>query len=256
MKHIYVLLSFPLLMTSCNLASLGTGGLVVLFALLFGAMAAMFFFVAKRKKKAENTASGFSREVREMLSKISDPQAKIIALEQLIERINTDSRYKKDTSWRDKVLSKVYQQMASVYYSLGDEGKVIDVCTQIIALEPAHMMSYYNRGTLYGNHERYDEAIKDLTEAIDLDSNYANGYNNRGLIHHKMGEYAKAAADFEQAIQLDPTPISYYNRGNAYAALGDKEKALADYRKALSIDLDDHSGIAHNVQIAIDAILS
>lgn len=252
MKRIYILL-FPLLFSSCTVIdSMGSVGVIVLFAVLMLSMIGMFVYVAKKKKQAEQTASGFSRSVKAMIDKINNPKDKIKALEQTIERINNDETYKKTTAWRDSLLSKVYQHLAAVYFSLNLDDKVIEACTEIIALEPGHMMSYYNRGSLYSNIGEYEKALKDLSEAIRIDSSYASAYNNRGLVYDRMGEHDKAIIDFGYAIELEESPIAYFNRANTYVEIKEYEKALANYNTALALDPEDSANLQDEIKKTID----
>ncbi|WP_165020680.1 tetratricopeptide repeat protein [Dysgonomonas sp. ZJ279] len=252
MKQLYILL-FPFLFTSCNVVdSMGTTGIIILFAILMLAMIGMFMYVAKKKKQAEQTATGFSRDVKAMIDKLGNPKDKIKALEQTIDRIKADETYKKTTAWRDSLLSKVYQHMAAVYFTMNEEEKVIETCTEIIALEPGNMMSYYNRGSLYSNRGQYEKALKDLTEAISIDSSYASTYNNRGLVYDKMGQHEKAIIDFGYAIELEESPIAYFNRANTYMELNDYEKAIIDYKTVLEIDTEDLTDLRNDVEKALD----
>lgn len=254
MKQIIIFL-VPLFFTSCDVVgNMGTTGLILLFVILILLFAAMFFYVAKKRKQADQTVIKFSNDVKQMLDKLNDPNDKIHALEQLVERINNDEQYKKNTSWRDSVLSKVYQHQALVYYKLGDTDKIIESCSHIIQCEPSHMMSYYNRGSLYGNRGEYDKAIKDLSDAILLDPAYASAYNNRGLAYEKTGDYSKAIADFSHAIELDPTPVSYFNRANSYVEIQEFDQAKKDYSRAIELDPLDESQIRNNIDMAMEYI--
>lgn len=254
MKQI-VILGLSLILTSCDIASnTGTAGLIILFAVLIASLCTMFFYVAKKKKQADQTANKFSNDVKLMLDKLNDPNDKIRALEQLIDRINKDEQYKKNAAWRDSILSKVYQHMALVYYKLGDNDKIIEACSHVLSCEPSHMMSYYNRGSLYGNKGEYEKAIKDLSDAINLDPSYSSAYNNRGLAYEKLGDYEKAIADFGHAIELDPTAIAYYNRANSYVEHGEYELAKNDYKKAIELDPLDETQIRKGIDSALEYI--
>ncbi len=64
--------------------------------------------------------------------------------------------------------------------------------------------AYYNRGLVYQNLEKYDEAIEDYTKAIHLDPDFALAYNNRGVVYHNLEKYDEAIEDYTEAIRLDP----------------------------------------------------
>lgn len=247
----------PFIFVSCkpeSLMSIGITGIVGLFILMFILFAFMFYLIAKRKKQGERSLVRFNNDVYIALNKLSTPQQKISMLETLIERINNDEKYKKDTEWRDKVLVKTYMHLSIIYYQIGDEMQTLNTCSKIIELDPKDGMAHYNRGSIYSNMGLYDKALVDLNQTIDLLPDYASAYNNRGLVHEKMEHYDKALADFSEAIKLENSPISYYNRGNTHYEIGKYSDALADYRSALeNIDTTNDDNFEKELQISIKA---
>lgn len=257
MKRIYILLFTPLLLTSCNIAdNIGLWGIVILFALMFILFGTMLFFIMKKKRQADKSLAKFSANIQQMLNKFDSTQEKIDTLKILIERINNDEQYKKDTTWRDQVLAKAYLFLATQYHNIGDEVQTLHTCTKIIELDPKDWMTYYNRGSLYSNMGMYEKALQDLNETIDLMPRYANAYNNRGLVYDKLGHHESAIEDYTQAIELEPTPIAYYNRANTYAEMNEYENALIDYRTFIDFDEDDDLGLKATVENEISILES
>lgn len=255
MKYIYIS-TILFLFSSCtsNIASIGMLGVIGLFALMFILFAVMFFMIAKRKKQGEKSLVKFNNDVHLSLNKLSTPQQKISMLKSLIERINNDEKYKKDTEWRDKVLVKTYMHLATVYYKMGDEMQTLNACNKIIELDDKDGMTFYNRGSIYSNMRLYEKALHDLNSTIELLPDYASAYNNRGLVHEKMEHYPEALQDFSKAIELDSSPIAYYNRGNTHFEIEDYSKALEDYETALSeIDSNNQSELKEELEISIKA---
>ncbi|HEC56454.1 MAG TPA: tetratricopeptide repeat protein [Candidatus Syntrophoarchaeum butanivorans] len=102
-----------------------------------------------------------------------------------------------------------------------------------------HAKAYYNRGLVYAEQEKYDEAIKDFDKAIELNPDDAEAYHNRGIAYTKLGEYDEAIKDFDKAIELNPDDAeAYHNRGNAYARLGEYERAREDMLHAGNLFTD------------------
>ncbi|WP_236263991.1 tetratricopeptide repeat protein [Dysgonomonas sp. Marseille-P4677] len=233
---------------------IGITGVIVLFAFMFILFAIMFYMIAKRKKQGEKSLVKFNNDVYIALNKLSTPQQKINMLNTLIERINNDEKYKKDTEWRDKVLVKTYMHLSIIYYQTGDEMQTLNTCSKIIELDPKDGMAYYNRGSIYSNMGLYDKALTDLNQTIELLPDYASAYNNRGLVHEKMEHYDKALADFGEAIKLEGSPIAYYNRGNTYYEIINYQEALNDYQTALEIlDTNNDSDLKKELEISIKA---
>ena len=212
----------------------------------------MFFLIAKRKKQGEKSLVKFNNDVHVSLSRLDTPQQKINMLNVLIDRINDDEKYKKDTEWRDKVLVKTYMHLATIYYQMGEEMQALNTFTKIIDLDSTDGMAYYNRGSIYSNMRLYDKALQDLNRTIELLPDYGSAYNNRGLVHERMEHYEEALSDFNNAIELEGSPIAYYNRGNTHFEMENYSDALADYTTALSeIDHDSESDLLSELEVSI-----
>lgn len=249
--------SLPLLFTSCasSIVNIGIIGIIAIFGIMLLLFSLMFFLIARRKKQGEKSLVKFNNDVYIALNKLETPQQKVNMLTALIERINDDEKYKKDTEWRDKVLVKTYMHLAIAYYQLGDEMQTLNVCSQIIELDPKDAMSYYNRGSIYSNMGLYDKALLDLDKTIELQSDYASAYNNRGLVHEKMEHYEEALADYNEAIRLEDSPIAYYNRGNTYYELEEYNKALNDYQTVLDkLDNNNQADLRKEVEASIKIV--
>lgn len=256
MKYI-VTLFLPLLFASCSSASfvnIGIIGFIAIFGTMFLLFALMFYLIARRKKQGEKSLVKFNNDIYFALNRLNTPQEKANMLNTLIERINNDNKYKKDTEWRDKVLLKAYTHLATVYYHMGDEMQTLNTCSEIINLDPKDGMAYYNRGSIYSNMGLYEKALQDLNKTIELMPDYASAYNNRGLVREKMEHYEEALDDFTKAIKIEESPIAYYNRGNTYFELKKYDKALENYKHILQNLEDSESGFRKEVEQSIKIV--
>jgi len=233
---------------------MGIIGIIAIFGLMFLLFALMFFLIARRKKKGEKSLVKFNNDVYLALNRLNTSQQKVDMLNTLIERINNDEKYKKDTEWRDKVLLKTYMHLATVYYHMGDEMQTLQTCTKIIELDPNDNMAYYNRGSIFSNMGMYEKALQDLNRTIELMPDYASAYNNRGLVREKMEHYQEALEDFNKAIELEESPIAIYNRGNTYFEIGEYDKALEDYNLVMQNLGEDQSELKSEVQQSITIV--
>lgn len=255
MKYIYILPAFILLTSCTSGVQIGIIGLIAIFGVMLLLFALMFFLIARRRKQGDKSLVKFNNDVYIALSKLETPQQKINMLNKLIERINSDEKYAKDTEWRDKVLVKTYMHLATIYYKSGDEMNTLNAFTKIIELDQSDGMAFYNRGSIYSNMGMYEKALQDLNTTIELLPDYASAYNNRGLVHEKMEHYAEAIADFDEAIRLEGSAIAYYNRGNTHYEMEEYNKALEDYKSALSaLDPVNQSNLKNEIEISIDAV--
>lgn len=253
MRYFYII-TIPFILSSCtsDIMSIGVIGIIAMFALMLFLFAIMFFLIAKRKKQGEKSLAKFNNDIYSSLSRLDTPQQKINMLNALINRINKDDKYAKDTEWRDKVLEKTYIHLATIYYHTGDEMQTLNTCTKIIELDSNDGMTYYNRGSIYSNMRLYDKALNDLNRTIELLPDYGSAYNNRGLVHERMEHYTEALEDFSKAIELEDSAIAYYNRGNTHFEMENYSDALSDYITALrEIDQDSQSDLVSELEVSI-----
>lgn len=141
---------------------------------------------------------------------------------------------------------------------------------QAIKLNDKNAIARYNRGLIYHNQQRYDQAIDDFSEAVRIKPNYAEAwwargksrvqlkdrrgaiadyteairfqpdnagpYCDRGVAHYNLGEYEQALADCTKAIQIEPNSADpYYSRGRTNTKLGRYEDAIADFSQAIEL---------------------
>ncbi len=244
MKYIRLVLIALLALgfTSCTTiaTNIGKTGLMVMSVILLALFGLVFYLIFKKRRQADKSLNQFNLSIITMLNKLDTPAKKIKALEVIAKRIMEDETYKKDTNWRDQVLAKTYLHLATQYFDLNDNKKILEYCTKILTLTPDDAMTLYNRGSIYSNEGRFEEALADLNQSIELVSSYASSYNNRGMVLSRLGRYEEALLDLEKAITMDETAITYFNRGMVYQQQGSRALALADYDKALSLcDEDD-----------------
>lgn len=253
MKYFYII-TIPFILSSCtsDIMSIGVIGIIAMFALMLILFAIMFFLIAKRKKQGEKSLAKFNNDIHLSLNRLDTPLQKINMLNALIERINNDEKYAKDTEWRDKVLVKTYIHLATIYYQTGDEMQTLNMCTKIIELDPNDGMTYYNRGSIYSNMRLYEKALNDLNRTIELLPDYGSAYNNRGLVHERMEHYTEALEDFSKAIELEDSPVAYYNRGNTHFEMENYSDALADYTASLrEINQETQPDLVSELEVSI-----
>lgn len=110
--------------------------------------------------------------------------------------------------------------------------------TEIVEAYPNRRDAYLERGFLYDNMKRYDEAINDYLIALKLSGNSdAACFNDIAVAYSNKGDEHKALKYYEKAIELSPNDAEYYtNRGACFDGLGEYKKALNDYKKAIKLD--------------------
>ena len=95
---------------------------------------------------------------------------------------------------------------------------------------------YYNRGTLLGQLNRYEEAIADFDKVIAIFPRHELAYGNRATANYFLGKYEAALYDYNNAIALNANNAnSYYGRALTYRALGNFAAAQNDFRESCKL---------------------
>jgi len=258
--RLFILFGLSLLLPSCDAAKLydtfGSIGIAFIFLFLLSLLFVVIVFIYKKWKehKAALSISQFNQNMSRIISKLDSPKEKIKALEYALKKICENKEYDRNMKWKNNLTVSIYLHLCNVYQEIGENAKIVDICSKIIELKPDHAKTYYNRGSIYCNTNKLDQALSDFNEAIKLDSLYAQSYNNRGFVYYKMGKYDLAIEDYVQALETEETPIVYYNRGNAYLKMNDTKNALSDYQAFLSLYTDNDEELIDEVVNTIKRI--
>lgn len=111
-----------------------------------------------------------------------------------------------------------------------------------ISTQPNDPQVYVNRGGIYEQLGRRDQAIHDETLAIKMMSKKsfpdkqlaAMAYSNRGSLYSLTGKSAKAISDLEKAIAMYPTyPGAHNYLGRVYLKQGKKDAAIEQWKLAV-----------------------
>ena len=106
--------------------------------------------------------------------------------------------------------------------------------------------AYYNRGNLYYEQKKYNEAITDYTVTIDyyeaakdIDYDFSDAYYNRGLCYFNKNQYNQAIAEYQSAININPGFIwAHYSKGYVHFLKGEYSQALAEFQQVLNLPND------------------
>ena len=136
---------------------------------------------------------------------------------------------------KDQTADDWFNKGLSAHYD--DPDIAINYYTKAIELDPEDSDAYTNRGILFKNQERYEEAKKDDDKAIELNPDSAENYYNRAILLEKLIQYEEAEKDYTKAIELAPDSAeTYYNRAILFEKLMQYEEAEKDYTKAIELN--------------------
>lgn len=122
--------------------------------------------------------------------------------------------------------------------------KDIEVCTEVIKLDPTNAQAFRDRGYLLCALTRFNESLPDFQQVVALCSSSSEGYYWRGMANMQLARYAEAAIDFTNAVEMEPQkPQNLMGKALALRALKRPELALHDINRAIL--LNDHPYYHH-----------
>ncbi|MDI6733364.1 MAG: tetratricopeptide repeat protein [Planctomycetota bacterium] len=139
---------------------------------------------------------------------------------------------------------EAYHQRGLCYAQQNQTNLAIEDLSFVIKSSPSARV-YYDRGAIYLNMKKYNDAIVDFTNAISLDEKFSDAFNNRAIANASQERFSEAVKDFEKAIQLKPDNPSYHkNLGIAFYRMKEYPRALKALQKYLSLNPDDEEAIS------------
>ena len=92
--------------------------------------------------------------------------------------------------------------------------KAVGYYTEALEQKPDMLEAYVNRGIVYNDIDKVDEALENYNIAIQLSPNHTDAYYNRGFAYLDKADLDSAIADFTKIIELEPEQAgAYYFRG-------------------------------------------
>lgn len=120
------------------------------------------------------------------------------------------------------------------YYKIDQLELAIQDCTYALEMEPGNSSAYLQRGHLFLQQEKYEDALHDLLEVDDTSVYFPIIRILRGVTYRKLGKYDLSLIDLNELIEKKPTHANgYYERGCTYRELQQKESARADFEQFL-----------------------
>jgi heme/copper-type cytochrome/quinol oxidase subunit 4 len=121
----------------------------------------------------------------------------------------------------------------------------ISLWTKVLKQYPRNISAYVNRGFIYNQVGRHQEAIIDCETGIRIDSSNYKFYVNRAVAWRKLGDNRKAMADYTKAIELEPENWeARLDRGILYTdVFNEYDKGISDFRHFLRIQPKHANGM-------------
>ena len=142
----------------------------------------------------------------------------------------------RDTPEKNPAVARA-NSAAIALFKRGDNQGALSALDGIIQRFPDSGLAYANRGAVYFQIKKYDEAIKDYTQAIGLGRNDTMTVLNRASAYSKSGDFDRALDDCNAVIRINPrNAVAYRVCGVAYQGKGDAERAFSNLNEAVRLD--------------------
>lgn len=174
--------------------------------------------------------------------------------------------------------NELYQSTSAyIKLQLHENEKCIEICNQVLNLNPSNIFATEYRAIAYMNQNKFENAITDfehlyantmvnsiilnnlgyayskvgnitiskkyLKSAIDFDPNYSYPYDNLGYVYMLEGDFKKAHQLIDKSIELDPTnSYAFKNKALVFLKQNDILNTILYLEKAKALRFDLYYG--------------
>lgn len=160
----------------------------------------------------------------------------------------------------EQLMKYCYIYRAFSYNGLGEYQKAIADFDKAIAIDPADLASYTDRGKTKVYLKDFDGAKKDFEYILTKDSvgdqAQAALYYLASIAYHQ-GQYEQSIKHYDKLIKLASQDYEiYFNRAVAKSMIGDVEGSIKDYDKAIELNPDYTEAYANRGVAKINLLTS
>ena len=135
--------------------------------------------------------------------------------------------------------AKPWFYLGLCYEKKGDASAALAAYADCLKRDPTMVRAHLNAGLLrYSSLADLAGALASIDQALILEPSFAAGYRNRGAIYYNERRYEEALVDFDRLVDLTASGEAYYRRGLVLLELRRWEAAGADVRKAAEMGVD------------------
>ena len=147
--------------------------------------------------------------------------------------------------------AKEFFNRGNLFYNLNKFEEAEKEYREAIKINPDYADAHNNLGALLQNLKRYEEAEKEYREAIRINPNYADAHNNLGILLKNLKRYEEAEKEFREAIKINPNDADAHNNlGILLQNLNRYEEAENEYREVIKIN-PDYADAHYNLGILL-----
>lgn len=134
-----------------------------------------------------------------------------------------------------------YNQRGETYMLINYYNKASKDFDKVINIDPTKSVyAYANKASIIGREKDYNGALGYINKAITLRNDEWSFYTERGSLFYQLEKYDEALEEFNFALGLNPnSTITLLNRCNTYLVKGDYQAAINDAKTATNVNPND-----------------
>lgn len=131
---------------------------------------------------------------------------------------------------------RLHYELANLYYDSGQLEKAQASFEEAHRLNPKHVETLVNLGSVLSDLDKQEEAIEQFEKALSLNPEDCKARSNLGNSYYALSKYPDAMYEYRRAIDIDPKCYSaLYNIGVAFADAGLFREAVAWWQKVVDV---------------------
>lgn len=158
---------------------------------------------------------------------------------ELIDLLIDDKNYDESMELINKFQQKyeacpaIYNSLTRIYYRLKDLGKALGSIDEYLKLDINNPESYYFKGLILNDLEKYKQAKDSIYSAIRLNPTIAKYYYQMARSYIGLKEYENALLYSKEAIEINPNEINYKKQAYEISVLIGNEEQIYNFKKQL-----------------------
>lgn len=148
------------------------------------------------------------------------------------------------TSEKENKIIDLLNAVRKMFFE-GHFKKAINLCNQVLSLDPYNNVAWHNKGRAYYLLGMYKKAEESFGTSITYGSIAYDTWTCRGVNFGCLGKYREAIQCFNKAIKIEENdPELFYEKALAYLKLEESDKAIKCLDQTLDLE-PEHKGAWH-----------
>ncbi len=158
-----------------------------------------------------------------------------------VEFLSRSLKYYQDATRLSPQNAQLFNEWATVYFSLGDYENAIAKYEHSLEIDPLYEATYMGLGDIHMSTNNYTAALDVYLQALEVEPRLVQALSVVGYIYSQQGNFEKAL-EYNLKV-IEHSPDDYPSRKNLailYSQLGREQEALIQAQEALALAPNDN----------------